>query len=63
MIKYIIEYDQPLLINKELLAKEFPLEGFIIDVSDPGGHVEAGIEAIHREAEDFRKKQRPVVAV
>jgi len=50
---------------KEVLAfaKEFPLEGFIIEVFDHGGHTEAGIEAIQREAEDFRKKQKPVVSV
>lgn len=45
------------------LAKEFPLEGFIFIVDGPNDQIDAGLAAIWKEAEDFRKKQKPVVAV
>ena len=45
------------------LAKEFPLKGFIFETSGSGDTIEAGLDAIWKEAESFRKKQKPTVAV
>ena len=50
---------------KELtdLAKEMSLKGFIFNVSGLGADPNAALESIWKEAEFFRKKEKPTVAV